>query len=105
MFKIQMKLLAVLLSITLVLTCFPMVASASGISKTEITEEAIVETSNTEISKSGTEPSILSELIDKRESNIKHFKMSDGSYTAAVYPYDVHFKNSNGEFLDIDNKL
>lgn len=31
----------------------------------------------------------LSELKRKRESNVKHYRMSDGSITAAVYPYDV----------------
>ena len=36
------------------------------------------------------EGEILFEDRSKRESNAKHFRMSNGQYLAAVYPYPVH---------------
>ncbi|MBR6509839.1 MAG: DNRLRE domain-containing protein [Clostridia bacterium] len=110
MCKIQRKILALLLSVALLLTCFPIITSASENTQADAIEKTVVETvdndtDSTVENQSETESDIIGEIIDKREANVKHFKMSDGSYTAAVYPYDVHFENSNGEFLDIDNSL
>ncbi|MBQ4116947.1 MAG: RICIN domain-containing protein, partial [Clostridia bacterium] len=48
---------------------------------------------------------VLSEIESKRESNAKYYRMSNGSITAAIYPYDVHFADSNGKYQDIDNTL
>ncbi len=45
------------------------------------------------------------ELTEKREANVKHFRLSDGSYIAAQYPVAVHTKDENGHFADIDNTL
>ena len=51
------------------------------------------------------EAHILSEITSKRESNAKYYRMSDGSISAAVYPFDVHYADSNGIYQDIDNTL
>lgn len=48
---------------------------------------------------------IMGELVEKREANIKHYRMSDGSITAAVYPQEVHYQDENGQFVDINNSL
>ena len=41
-----------------------------------------------------------------REENVKHFRMSDGSYIAAQYNMPVHFKESEeDEWQDIDSTL
>ncbi len=45
------------------------------------------------------------ELIDRREENVKHFKLSDGTVTAVMYDYPVHYVDSDGEWQDIDNTL
>ena len=44
------------------------------------------------------------EIPDKREANIKHFRMTDGSNMAVVYPAAVHFEE-NGDWAEIDNQL
>ena len=46
----------------------------------------------------------LYEVEELREENVKHFKLSDGSYVAAQYNYPVHYEDENGRLLDIDNE-
>ena len=58
-----------------------------------------------EIVETEEEPYILSEDLTKREENVKHFLMSDGSYLAAQYDEPVHYENDNGEWIDYDNNL
>ncbi len=48
---------------------------------------------------------VLWEDISLREDNIKHFRMSDGSYIAVDYGYAVHYKDENGDYQEIDNRL
>lgn len=45
------------------------------------------------------------EVKELRESNVKHFRLEDGSYIAAQYDVPVHYLDSNGEWQDIDNTL
>ena len=47
----------------------------------------------------------LYEVEELREENVKHFKLSDGSYVAAQYNYPVHYDDGSGKLLDIDNAL
>ncbi len=51
-----------------------------------------------------TKAEIVNEIEERRESNVKHFRMSDGSVMAAVYPEAVH-KMEDGRYVDIDNTL
>ena len=48
---------------------------------------------------------IVEEDVSKRGEYEKHFICKDGSYIAATYPYAVHEKDENGEWVDIDNSL
>ena len=99
------RLLALVLSFAIIFTALPVLPSVAEPSA----QETVYATDDTDITQTQTQVSgesyPLYEIIEKRESDTKHFRMSDGSITAAVYPYDVHFKNSEGEFLDIDNSL
>ena len=45
------------------------------------------------------------EIEDKREKNVKHFLLPDGSYEAVVYTDAVHRKDTNDDWVDIDNRL
>lgn len=47
---------------------------------------------------------ILSEDTEKREENVKHFRMSDGTMQAAQYAEPVHFLK-DGVWTDYDNTL
>ena len=58
-----------------------------------------------EQTKSSTASPIEEEDFTKRGEYEKHFICEDGSYIAATYPYAVHEKDENGEWVDIDNSL
>lgn len=47
---------------------------------------------------------IVKEVVELRESNVKHFELEDGTYQAIVYGRDVHFM-ANGQWEDVDNTL
>lgn len=45
---------------------------------------------------------ILFEDVSKRGENVKHFRMKDGSFMAAVYPKPVHYRDgASGEYREI----
>ena len=49
-------------------------------------------------------PTVEHEEVTLREQNAKHFLLSDGTYTVAVYDAPVHYKRGN-EWAEIDNSL
>ncbi len=48
---------------------------------------------------------IIGEDENKRTATEKHFLMSDGSFTVYSYDKNVHYKNDDGAWDDIDNTL
>ena len=46
----------------------------------------------------------LYEVEELREENVKHYKLSDGTYKAVVYSSPVHYKEA-GEWKEIDNSI
>ena len=51
------------------------------------------------------QPNIQFEDASRREEDIKHFRLSDGSYIAVQYDTAVHYKDDSGQWVDIDNTL
>jgi len=45
------------------------------------------------------------EVISKRDMNSKHFRNDDGSYTAVISLGSVHYKDENGLWQEIDNRI
>ena len=106
--KLTTRILSVFLSIVLLLEVVPMQAFAaeqpideSGVQQ----EETLTDETPEENTKSEAEPAeFLSEDTDKREENVKHFRMSDGTMQAAQYAEPVHFLK-DGVWTDYDNTL
>ena len=55
-------------------------------------------------SKDNAAPIPVGEDKGRREDHIKQFRMTDGSWLAATYPYAVHYEE-NGSWVEIDNRL
>ena len=73
---------------------------AENSESTDSTEEATaVSGENTD-----SEPYILGEVIEERTEDTKIFRMSDGSYTAAVYPTQIHYEK-DGAMEEIDYRF
>lgn len=95
--KNMTRVISVLLSLVLVTQCVPMQVFAEG-------NNAQSSVQTTETADNGEEPKIIAEDESKREENVKHFIMSDGTMQAAQYDVPVHFQQ-NGEWVDYDNTL
>ena len=50
------------------------------------------------------EVTVLFEDTIRRTANEKHFKLSDGSYVASIFSYDVHYLEGD-RYEEIDNRL
>jgi len=48
---------------------------------------------------------IIGEAQEFRDESTKHFRHVDSTFTAAIYPEPVHFLGTDGRWLDIDNRL
>ena len=104
MLRMCKRLIAVFVSIAMLFTSISLESVAKTIPlESSVSSDAMVTPSTTESQNS--EVVIMGELVEKRESNIKHYRMSDGSITAAVYPQEVHYQDKNGQFVDINNSL
>ena len=51
------------------------------------------------------ESSTTNEVVSLRQEFEKHFQNADGTITAASYATPVHYKNDDGNWIDIDNTL
>lgn len=48
---------------------------------------------------------VLHEVDELRESEVKHYRLSNGSYAAVEFPDAVHYETEEEEYVDIDNTL
>lgn len=104
MLRMCKRLIAVFVSIAMLFTSISLESVAKTIPlESSVSSDAMVTPSTTESQNS--EVVVMGELVEKREANIKHYRMSDGSITAAVYPQEVHYQDKNGQFVDINNSL
>ena len=92
----SVKTLAIFLSVLMIFYLIPATAYASLFEATEV-ESVVSET--TEYTGE------VFEDVSRREENVKHFRLEDGTYMAAQYDTAVHTLDENGEWQDIDNTL
>ena len=84
------KFFAILLLLSFSVSILPFSVHATDDSSTSV-QESTYET--------------IVEVEDRREQNVKHFLLPDGSYEAVVYSEPIHKKAENGKWIDIDNRL
>ena len=92
----SVKTLAIFLSVLMIFYLIPATAYASLFEATGA-ESVVSETSE----HSGE----IFEDVSRREENVKHFRLEDGTYMAAQYDTAVHSLDENGEWQNIDNTL
>ena len=97
--KLCTKAISMFLALVLIFYFIPTVIYAEiadALSSIEFTDaEAETEDNN----------EIIYEDISKREANVKHFRLADGTYIAMQYATDVHYIGDSGSYEDIDNSL
>ena len=113
------KILSLCLSVVMLLVCFPVTATTSSAFETSAAEDDATDeqAANNDIStaKEYTTKTLefvsdeiignVEEIPSFREENVKHFRLSNGSYEAVSFARAVHRKDINGVWQDIDNSL
>lgn len=96
--------IAMILVITMIVTCLPVTAFASTENKGDKKSKE-TKASNPPIeSMIKHDAKIIKEIEEKREVNVKHFLKDDMTYEAVVYPEPVHYLE-DGKWKNIDNSL
>ena len=104
--KNAVKVISVILSAVMLMSAVPMQAFAEektaneSVQQTELAYESVPEEEPLETESTV----ILAEDTDRREENVKHFRMSDSTMQAAQYAEPVHFLK-DGVWTDYDNTL
>lgn len=102
------KFIALLLTITMLLTIIPSQVFAEENQDTTASEPTVLPedyVNGTRTEESGKKLSnIVAEDLELREGSVKHFRCEDGTYVAASYPTPVHYEE-NGQWKDIDNSM
>ena len=111
--QLFVKWFAVLLSLAVLInTAHLTLATAAPETTSSVpAEETVVSPGEENVSADTAEESdyeeelfIIGEDTSRRQENEKHFRMSDGSYVATVYPEAVHYSD-DGKWEDINNTL
>lgn len=85
--NIGFKILTLVLSILIIVQALPMSTFAQELLDTEPYNDTVTQ-----------EATIVAENESLRSENTKHFRMSDGTYTAAIYQEPVHYEK-DGEWV------
>ena len=101
--NLWLRVLSMILTLALLISCVPnQVYAMAGEALAELLEqEEVAETIETpNETKRG-----VYEVTERREANVKHFALEDGTYTAVMYGSVVHTQDAEGNWQDIDNRL
>ncbi|MBO5287678.1 MAG: RHS repeat protein, partial [Clostridia bacterium] len=94
----MLKVLSAIMMVLVLIMSLPTYALASLTN----TEDG---TSTQDEAQSAYETEVLMELEEQREKNVKNFLLTDGTVKAVTYKQPVHYQNSEGKWIDIDNTL
>ena len=101
--NIWLRVLSMILTLALLISCIPnQVYAMAGEALAELLERE--ETAETIETPNETKRGVY-EVTERREANVKHFALEDGTYTAVMYGGAVHTQDAEGNWQDIDNRL
>ncbi|MHB1406336.1 MAG: hypothetical protein ACYCV0_12200 [Desulfitobacteriaceae bacterium] len=100
MYRLRLKSLALILTLSLLYLAFvPQLALASASNNQNNPEPS----QSSVFRHKDVKPVV--ELTDKRDQHTKQYLNNDGSYTAEVSINSRHYKNKDGKWQDISNKI
>ena len=106
----QLRIAALLFTIVFLISSVPISgygreSTQSAIGITEGSSDMDVEEYGASPNNETQEELVLSEVVSRREENVKHFDLGHGRFQAVAYGNAVHRKDENGVWQDIDNRL
>ena len=101
------RMVAAVLAAAMFLFAFPLNSLAQTIKDTNAAEGSLNNGGKSEtVSITGKpENRIVAEAADRRSESTKQFLMDDGSYLLVGYPMNVHYRGSDGEWVDYNNTM
>ena len=101
------RMVAAVLAAAMFLFAFPLNSLAQMIKDTNAAEGSLNNGGKSEtVSITGKpENRIVAEAADRRSESTKQFLMDDGSYLLVGYPMNVHYRGSDGEWVDYNNTM
>ena len=101
------RMVAAVLAAAMFLFAFPLNSLAQTIKDTNAAEGSLNNGGKSEtVSITGKpENRIVAEAADRRSESTKQFLMDDGSYLLVEYPMNVHYRGSDGEWVDYNNTM
>ena len=101
------RMVAAVLAAAMFLFAFPLNSLAQTIKDTNAAEGSLNNDGKSEtVSITGKpENRIVAEAADRRSESTKQFLMDDGSYLLVGYPMNVHYRGSDGEWVDYNNTM
>lgn len=98
------KALAITLILFILLSIFPISAFASKENSSDYTSNTARRPDAITVNENYVSNTVQ-EIVSRREENVKHFLLPDGSVEAIIYSNPVHRKDESGKWQDIDNRL
>ena len=103
--KIATKIISMFLTLLIIFFAIPSIVYVEAAEAIENLGNGDEETLSENIDSPAKNIGEIYEAKELREENVKHFRLEDGSYVAAVYPGAVHISDGDGGWQDIDNSL
>ena len=101
MSKTWKSMLSLLLVFVFVLQLLP----TTGFAVDQTEKQATSDAADNEEINTKKEIYVVGEVDELREEAVKHFRMSDGSYTLVEYDESVHYQDEHSDWQEIDNTL
>lgn len=99
------RILSVLLALILAFSSLPLSVISENITSSQDENQVIFDQNfTTETTDESDNIFIVQEDTTKRGEFEKHYICSDGTYVVASYAEAIHYKDDNGEWIDVDNR-
>lgn len=102
--KRWLHVLTIMMMVMILFGSLPTLA-LDGIAEAEETEVEVMTPAASVMDSLPPEATMVHEIEARREENVKHFQLPDGSVEAVVYNRPVHRKDASGVWQNIDNRL
>lgn len=99
------RILSILLALVLAFSSLPVSVIAENVTSSQNDNQVIFDQNfTTETTEESDNIFIVQEDTTKRSEFEKHYICSDGTYVVASYAEAIHYKDDNGNWVDVDNR-
>jgi len=104
-FATKTRVISFILTLLLIFYTVPAAVFAEVLTDSAEKEQEVTDSAENKVLEEPEKHKEVFEVTELREENTKHFRLEDGTYLAASYVAPVHYKDEEGKWQDIDNRL